>query len=223
MPIDDIIHLYNLDVNKVNENIQKFEENLSELNKKPENLESKNFSKRKDMNAWIIVADINGVILKSINTLKVFEKDDLVGSNFFELMAPYNRSYFESEYGEKILSNMRGVIRYSLNHELYEPKPLIVSSKIKPIYINNQRVGARIISRASWEESTNEFREKILMATIKANKYIKDFLSKRLSILKIQELIEKKSNLDPTTEIQNASTENLDNHKKFESPENLDK
>ena len=112
---------------------------------------------------WRIIVDLKGNIIKWWNTKGVYGRDDLVGFNFFELMASYNRSYFTSEYGEEIIPNIQKpsvVLRYSLDHSIDDMFPVIVSSKVWLLYSKNNEVsknkvtGAKIISRLSNKDST---------------------------------------------------------------------
>ena len=112
---------------------------------------------------WRIIVDLKGNIIKWWNTKGVYGRDNLVGFNFFELMASYNRSYFTSEYGEEIISNIPKpsvVLRYSLDHSIDDMLPVIVSSKVWLLYSKNNEVsknkvtGAKIISRLSNKDST---------------------------------------------------------------------
>ena len=138
-----------------------------------------------------MIVDLKGKIFQCRNTTKVFRKEDLKGTNFFEVMAPYNSSYFRSMYGEDIILNIaksNTIIRYSLDHAIDDLNPTIVSSKISLIYSNKQQsmekeiLGAKIISRLSSENSTKTFKNKITQATIKASTTIKHYLQEQMRL-----------------------------------------
>lgn len=141
------------------------------------------------------------------------------GKSFLEFMAPYNRSYFESQYGEKFIfgiSKPSIVLRYSLNHDIDDMNPVIVSSKIILLYTAEQPgqekkvSGAKIISRLSHKDSAENFKKKLMHASMRASESAEDQLRSHLKTLElIDEFLIKDSN-SKNLKIQNMNLSPFD-------------
>lgn len=124
--------------------------------------------------------DMNGVIkYVGSNARAIFGFSGLVEVCFWDLMANYNRVYFQTKFGDNPFIGMSKrknthILRFSLKHLDEDFKPAIITCKI--IFIKDPVTtpeGAKIkwvkiLARRSSDESTNDFREKIKEGTLSA-------------------------------------------------------
>lgn len=114
------------------------------------------------------------------NQWEVFGRSDLNGFNFFDdLMASYNKTYFQEKFGRYPFLGMpkpSTFLRFSLQHLNDDMEPIVVTCKVVLLYTpykdgQTRKVkGVKIFARRSGSDSTKNFQEKILKSTMEAGK-----------------------------------------------------
>lgn len=146
---------------------------------------------KKNQTLCKLYLDAEGVIkYVGDNAFAVFGRYDLQGFNFFNIMAGYNKTYYQQKFHENPLLGFKKqvtVLRYSLDHLNDELMADIVTSKLILMYSNVTKgeprrvIGAKVISRKSSPSSTHAFRNKIQNGTIeagmKAIKHLKELVT----------------------------------------------
>ena len=111
------------------------------------------------------------------NSAQVFWARDLAGLNFFDLMANYNKTYFQKKFGtHPILGmvNSNTVLRFSLKHMDEDMEMTVLTCRVSLVYGKLQQGkkrsirGAKIFVRKSSKSSTQVFRKKVTQSTVEA-------------------------------------------------------